>query len=89
VLVSSPDTAIYDFDSEGKVWKPAGVSGPLFVIHRLDQPYFSLMVASVNSLDVRVMPLTGAVRVKHTPPYIYLYRPDGECIDWVTACWTC
>lgn len=78
MLVSCPDTAIYDYDKESKEWK-ADVTGPLFLIHRLDKPFFSLMVASVGSLDVRVVPLTGAVRMKLAFPFIYVYRPEGEC----------
>jgi hypothetical protein len=84
VLACFPNVACYKYNKDERKWDRAGVCGPLLLYHRLDRPYFSLMVAKVDSLEVCAYPLTETVKMRFTAPHLRLFRPESR---FFALCW--
>lgn len=69
---------LFDFNEDGNKWVKTGTEGPLFVYRRIDVPKFSLIIANRHSLTNFVEPITEALTLSYQPPYIFLYRPEGN-----------
>ncbi|CAJ0579786.1 unnamed protein product, partial [Mesorhabditis spiculigera] len=71
-------TALYRFNNVSRAWEKSDVDGAMFVIQRIDTPYYSLILANRQSLQDMIEPITALIRLQMQPPYIFFCKPDGE-----------
>lgn len=81
IITQATHVALYKFDLKNlktNGWCKDDVEGCLFVYRRSEEPHYAVMIANRNNPKDFVLPVIRNLQMQEQPPYIYVYRPDGE-----------
>ncbi|KHJ92011.1 Dcp1-like decapping family protein [Oesophagostomum dentatum] len=78
ILDKATHAAKYNFDVPSKSWTKTNIEGALFIIQRVDKPYYSMIIANRQSLDDMVEPVNPLTKMNLEGHYLFFCKPDNQ-----------